>query len=669
MPAEPMNEIESSAELLHKAFALAYFLHASKEAALQVATAALAKLDIAATAQAKRIYYRPAGSVAGRPVKSTGFRTKVSLEELHLLQRLVFIESEPYEKQTEGAPGVIPLSREDMLVRFLKHLAQITIKRNSFYVTLGVGRVLHNYSTAETMRIHDSLIGNPDGMKDDDYFRARKAVLMQEIRNRFGDLLSVHRVAHGEERFESRSPSRQSAALARESLERFAPWNTPCIALTGLFEAGRQSSPDENKVEVNRMHAVLHPDCLRRITAALNLETPNRRLEIPAFFLAGQEKDVGPPSDRRRPPDLSEAELAAVDQYLSNEAARRRTTSAGLLRVFVDGTERARLEPATTPNVHFEIESGAELIEVRRREPDGDVLLAVQLLQEHPIETGTALEGGRKISFSVAPVRRGGETILAVEIACRQSSPAQAFFAALRRVLFEERGLPRLTPALGLAILALTVAGLGLFLMSRPRQAGTPQIASEPLSPPVRIQVSPSPPDILVSARPPEIGPPAPRAREKESHSPAKPQERLARKPSSEPPEPSEPEREAVAEGTRAARPVPAAASLQDVRLVYVEVSGGEPLSQRFRELLIRQLRADPRMKVAETRDEADAVLKVSRDASGAAAAALVNASGQVIWPPGRGRRTHTYQGSPDESAAALVRALLKDLGSAEHRR
>jgi hypothetical protein len=505
-------------------------------------------------------------------------------------------------------------------------------------------------------------------MKDEDYFRARKAVLMQEIRNRFGDMLSVRRVAHGEERFESRSPSEQSAALARESLERFTPWDTPCVALTGLFEAGRQNSPDENKVEVDRMHAILHPDCLGRITAALNLEPPNGRLEIPAFHLAAREKDAGPPSDRRRPPDLSEAELAAVDQYLCNEAARRKTTSAGLLRVFVDGTERARLDPATSPNVHFEVETGAELIEVRRREPDGDVLLAVHLLQEHPIEAATVLEGGREISFSVAPVGRGAESVLAVAIACRETHPARLFFGALRRAFPGSRGFPGLGASLGLAALSLAVAGLGLFLMSRPRPAATPLIAGKPLSPPVNFAVSPSPADSLVSARPPENRPPAPRAREEESRSPAKPQERLARKASSEPAEASAPEREAGAEGTRAAGPVPAAgASLQDVRLVYVEVSGEEPLSQRFRDLLIRQFRPDPRLKVAETRDEADAILRVSRDASGGAAATLVNASGRVIWPLGRGRRT--YQGSPDESAAALVGALLKDFGLARDRR
>jgi hypothetical protein len=662
-----MRDTTTTAELIRRTFELSFFLHAKKTTALKIATAAMGKLEVASTAQAKRIYYRPVNPSRTRAAKNAGFRTKVSLEELHLLQRLVFIESEPYEKQTEDVTGRTSLSQEDMLVRFFKHVAQITIKRNSFYVTLGVGRVLHTYTTAETMRIHDSLLGNPDGMKDEDYFRARKAVLMQEIRNRFGNLLSVHRVAHGEERFESRSPSPQSAALARESLERFAPWNTPCVALTGLFEAGKQNSSDANKVEVNRMHAILHPDCLRRITAALNLDNPNRRVEIPTFLLAGREKDAGPPSDRRRPPDLSEAELAAVDQYLSSEAARRRTTSAGLLRVFVDGIERARLEPATAPNVHIEVESGAELIEVRKREPDGDVLLAVHLLQERPTETAAVLEGGRKISFSVAPFIRGREKILAVEIACRQSGPARVF-APLRRMFFEERGSPRLTPAVGLAVLALAVAGLGLFLLSRPRPAGTPQIADEHLSLPVKIEVSPSPPDSLAGARPPEIRPPAPQAREKESRSPAKPQERLARKPSSEPAEPAEPEREAVAEGTRAARPVPAAgASLQDVRLVYVEVSGEEPLSQRFRELLIRQFRADPRLKVTETRDEADAILMVSRDARGGAAATLVNASGRVIWPPGRGRRT--YQGSPDESAAALVRALLKDFGLAKDRR
>jgi hypothetical protein len=418
------------------------------------------------------------------------------------------------------------------------------------------------------------------------------------------------------------------------------------------------------------MHAILHPDCLGRITTALSLDPSDCRLEIPEFFLVDREKDVRPPSDRLRAPDLLDSEMAAVARHLSDEAARRRPSSAGLFRVLVDGTERARLDLETTPIIRIEVESGAELIEVRRRESNGDVLLAVHLLQDRPIETATVFEGGRKISFSVTPVRRGGETVLAVEIVCRQSNPARIFSSALQQLFFGKPGTPSFRPAPGLVVLVLAVAGLGLFLL-RPRQAEAPQIAGRANpSTPARIPVSPSPADILASARAPDVPSPslAPRTREKERLSPATPEERIARRPSNDSAEPPEPERETVLEGTRAARSVPAAASLQGVKLVYVEVQGEEPPSQRMRELLIRHLRASRRLRVADTRDEADAILRASWDVSGGAAARLVNGSGQVLWPLARGRRKETYQGSPDESAAALVRALLRDLGSAEPR-
>ena len=223
-----MSEIESPAEPLRKAYDLAFFIHADKAAALRIATDAMAKLEVAATAQAKRLYYRPAGRAAGRTEKNAGFRTKVSLEELNLLQRLVFIESESRERETENAPDSLS-TQDDMLVRFLKQLAQITIRRSSFYVTIGVARILHNYATSETMRIHDSLLRDPDRVKDPDYFRARKATLMQEIRNRFGRFLTVRHATRGEERFESRPPSHKSAELFEARLERFPPWSTPCL--------------------------------------------------------------------------------------------------------------------------------------------------------------------------------------------------------------------------------------------------------------------------------------------------------------------------------------------------------------------------------------------------------------------------------------------------------
>ena len=97
-------------ELPNRAFQLAYFLHCERNIALEIATRALNKLQLAATAQGKRLYYRLTGRLDAR--KS---RSKVSLGEPHLLQRLVYVESEQYERLKEAAAlaaqanGAIPV--------------------------------------------------------------------------------------------------------------------------------------------------------------------------------------------------------------------------------------------------------------------------------------------------------------------------------------------------------------------------------------------------------------------------------------------------------------------------------------------------------------------------------------------------------------------------------
>src|SRR5262249_3800095 len=174
--------------------------------------------------QYKRLYYIPTGRDG-----ADRLRTKVSVSELLLLQRLVYVESESYERQAEQASLPFAPDEEDMLIHFIKHLVQITTKRNSFYVTLGLSRLLHNYSTAETMEIYNVIVQDAGRVHDDYYYRSRKGRLMKELRERFGDQLRVTRGPRGEERFETADSPDRHAELVRECLLIFTPWNTHCI--------------------------------------------------------------------------------------------------------------------------------------------------------------------------------------------------------------------------------------------------------------------------------------------------------------------------------------------------------------------------------------------------------------------------------------------------------
>src|SRR3954452_6464157 len=134
----------STEQVLNKAYRLAHFLHQDKSIALRIVAAATLKLNVAMAVQSKRLYYVPVGRFSrGESRRTDGIRNKALFSDLHLLQRLVYVESEPYERQRERAaqaapPGVPavgdPASDDDLLVYFIKHLVRITTKRNAFYV-------------------------------------------------------------------------------------------------------------------------------------------------------------------------------------------------------------------------------------------------------------------------------------------------------------------------------------------------------------------------------------------------------------------------------------------------------------------------------------------------------------------------------------------------------
>ena len=309
-----MNRLTFTDDLLNKAFHLACFILGDRDAALRVVTGALSKLEVATAAQDKRLYYRPTGRLWSRRSQSNHFRNNISFNEPHLLQRLIYIESEPYEIAQEQGKGSVAVGEEDLVIHFIKHLTKKTVKRNSFYVTLGLSRLLYSYTTAETMDIYNAVIQDPERVKDDYYYRSRKGILMQELKQRFGNLINVCHGARGEDRFQANDNQGRFVELVRECLTFFTPWHTPCLVpagidpiTDGIASLSYQGHNEEDKIEVNRIHAVLHPGCFQRLTADLRFDPPDSRLEIPRFY-ANDMNGNGSNRNRRNPPKLDEHE-------------------------------------------------------------------------------------------------------------------------------------------------------------------------------------------------------------------------------------------------------------------------------------------------------------------------------------------------------------------------
>lgn len=397
-------------EWLNKAFQLAYFIHGERETAKRIAVNAMNKLETASNAQFKRYYYTP----TGRSENSRAARSRVSLNDLQLLQRLVFVESENFEKEKEDQKEI---SEENLLKHFIKHLVRISLKRNSFYVTLGISRILHNYGTNDAMEIYNIVVQDPERVHDDYYYRSRKGILMKELKKRFGKLLGTVRVNRGEERFDQKDADEETLETAKECLKTFTPWNSICVIpekfdpfddMIKPFYFGKDDPDEEHRIEVNRIHATLHPKCFQRLTDALNLPSSEQKMEIPKFMISTNRQNID--DNCKNPPNLEADELQQMQDFLIAQTESRRAFSANVLRIVVDGNEQAEIALNEANKVNFDLDETAELIEVCVPETDGDLVLATHLLSFAELEKGNLeekilLQNGTELSFNFTPTK------------------------------------------------------------------------------------------------------------------------------------------------------------------------------------------------------------------------------------------------------------------------
>src|SRR5687768_85264 len=268
----------ADAKLFRRAFELAYFIHPYTNIALGVAESAMHKLEHSFGRQGRRAVYMPSGRRQGHETPPRVVRTKVSLREEHLLQVLIYVESEPWESSSEQGVGSHHVTEEDMVIRFIKHLVEITVRRNSFYVTLGLGRLLYEYNTSQVRQMYDVLMQDHARFRDNSYLRRQKNLLIQELLHRFNRMIRTITTSQREERFQTQPTTAPLLQLVRECLIRFTPWDTACVFPEKDFDPVGKipalsftgSNPDdEAPVEITRIHTITHPDCFVRLATSL----------------------------------------------------------------------------------------------------------------------------------------------------------------------------------------------------------------------------------------------------------------------------------------------------------------------------------------------------------------------------------------------------------------
>lgn len=399
---------DAPTELLQRGFELAYFLIPDHVTAIDILIRALEKIRARSRREIKRLYWRD--KHAERPVR------RIARSDMDMLQWLIMFEAEQDERVQERTGSI---SSGSMTVRYIKHLIQITTALSSFYVNVGVSRLLHNYSTSETQRIYETLTSRFLG--PDEYRRAKSA-LMEKIRERFAGFLTIARVDHGELRFETSDNQERWVEAVSDCLSLFTPWSTQghCaqfVSVNGnpkLKSARGSADTDQNENELRSCHILIEPTCYDRLMEDLAFDAPETRLALPRFVMPDkQEKsddnNVQPP----RPPELSQEDLDQIQRRLAMTDARRRNASPRIVTIIIDGVEHAQLDLTQKHQLQVGLEAGTSLIEIRGSDERGDLLLATHFIpyanNAFEFSRGTAKLGAGELKFEIIPFATGAQ--------------------------------------------------------------------------------------------------------------------------------------------------------------------------------------------------------------------------------------------------------------------
>jgi hypothetical protein len=465
-------------DFLERGFQLACFIVGDRMAAIQILISAINKLETRCTSERKRNYWRD------KYMKKR--ITRIARGDCDTFQWLIYFESERYEQDQERSGRC---TNRDMVLRYIKCLVRITSGMSSFYVNIGLHRLLYNYGTAELQKLYETLTERYLGP---DEYRRGKGVLLDRLQTRFGKYLAVTRTDHGEVRFVAAEDQAGWADLARNCLAFFTPWSTngqcPIPAdfdplshdLASSLNRNGHQKIDLNAMETRRCHAFIEPGCFTRLSNGLHLGSPDTRLAIPEFAMKNDKKNQDKTGCPPQHPPLSDEERLQIRKSVAAEADRRNRASPQALRVMVDGVEAARLDLDRRRDSAFEVPEGAKVIEIWTEHEGKDLLLATHLIKYTdadgvaPSSSDLSVRGAGKLTLAIigrepGSGSRGGVASLSFH-PFAALAPGVRFAALTRRL--------GLVPAVSVAFAILLAAGWSLNLVSARRQLAEQRAAN-----------------------------------------------------------------------------------------------------------------------------------------------------------------------------------------------
>lgn len=389
-------------ELLKKGFELAYFLFPDNNAAINILGGALEKLQIQCQREKKRLFWRD--KHPSQPVR------RIIRKDCDVLQWLILQEAEKYEAEQEQ---VTDPSKTDLIIRYIKHLVQITTAMSSFYVNIALNRLLHNYTTSESQFAYETLTQRYLGA---DEYRRTKSSLMDRINKRFSKFLNVIRADHGELRFEPADDQQHWAPCVNQCLKAFTPWSTEgaCSKFPSINSDPHLSASelehvqcDQNEREMNACHVLVEPTCYARLMKELGLDMPDTKLSLPKFSVLSKSGTMDGDIGGSRFSILSAKERNELRRRMAEKQQRRRNLRARSVGVFIDNVHQANFELGDNSSMQVELQEGANLIEIRGEDEYGSLSLATQLVpySDNAFEfsnTTVILKQG-KLGLSISP--------------------------------------------------------------------------------------------------------------------------------------------------------------------------------------------------------------------------------------------------------------------------
>lgn len=407
-----------------RAFELAFFLLGDKRLAEFIAREVSLKLNLDFRLMKK-----------GRESYKAESFYRVKLNKVLMLDKMVYTkvrEHEPVSLRADGGGGGLQVDERTMIVRYISEIVSDSLNRDSFYLAIGLLRILFNYETEEVRKVCEVLIQNPD-VPDADSCRRKKSGLMKKLQERFNGSLEIIEVGgQREQRFRAHVDSSRFIELVQECLNIFTPRKPGCFHLPPQFDPlnhviAQLQNPNGHKshsLERLRMHMLIHPPCLEPILNSLKFLAHARRLEIPLFQI-NNEGSVPPSNDSSGPNPNPAENLQCLEDECRQQQKRRERISPDEIRVLVDNVERGVMKLNEPQRLKIELEDGEGIIEFSGQDKQGRLCLGLHFLSwdsneitEEPEVYRLAINRGRMVRFDITYLKDADGDAVGAVIDC-----------------------------------------------------------------------------------------------------------------------------------------------------------------------------------------------------------------------------------------------------------